>query len=162
LEDRATSVLVLCEDSPDGHAALRHAQALARDRRTHLTVLATAPTEPLEKSCMRCRSGTARWNQAICEVASEELDEARSLLKASANVEYRIEHCRPREAVARAAASCGAATLVVAGRSGLRVRRAAHQFAARRLRPDGCELVVAPPAAQQSGHPGLNPRPVSP
>jgi hypothetical protein len=125
-------------------------------------VLATAPTESLEKGCLRCRSGTARWNEAICEVADEELDDARSVLKAAANVEYRIERCRPREAVARAAAACGAATFVVAGRRGSRARRAVHAFAARRLRPDGCELVVAPPAEQRAGRPALQPRPAGP
>src|SRR5262249_46284702 len=139
LTNRATSVLVLYEASRNGHAALRRAYALARRRRAQLTVLATAPTEPLEKGCLRCRSGTARWNVAICEVADEELQEARSLLAGAANVEYRVERCRPREAIARAAAACEAATLVVAGRRGPRVRRAVHAFAARRLLPDGCE-----------------------
>ncbi len=141
MNDRATRVLVLYEGTRNGRAALHHAYALARERELPLTVLATEPTESLEKGCLRCRPATARWNEALCEIAGEELDDARLVLGDAEGVEYMSRRGRPSEAIARAAeCGTGMVVVVVAGRRGPRLRRPV------RLRAAACELVVAPPA----------------
>jgi hypothetical protein len=150
VNEQATPVLVLYESSRDGHAALRHALALARGQGTTLTVLANTPIESLETGCLRCRGATARWNEALCEVAVEELADARMLLGDADGVEYLSERGRPREAIARAVRACGAGTIVVAGRRGPRLRRSLRRLAALRLRPAGCELLLAAPAARRA------------
>ena len=145
---QTTGVLVLYEGSRDGHAALRYAHALAREWEVPLTVLASTPIESLENGCLRCRPATARWNEAMCEVTEEELAAARSVLGNANGVNYLGERGRAREAIAIAVDACGADLVVVAGRrwGSLRALRAA------RLRPRGCELIIAPPARGRSAH----------
>jgi nucleotide-binding universal stress UspA family protein len=146
-------VLVSYEASADGRAALSHAEEIARAAGARLTVLAVAPREPVV-GCASCRQSAVLWNRELGLIASEELEEATSLLGSSAAVEYRVARGERAHAIADAASEGGADLIVLPWQRPRRVRRPFAQDVTERLRQrGGWQVVVAAPARGARGMP---------
>jgi len=81
-------ILVLCEDSLRGAAAIQQAAELAARADARLTVVAVAVTEPEDTGC--CDTRSVYWNGVVRELAARDLDRARSLIGADAVAEFKL------------------------------------------------------------------------
>jgi nucleotide-binding universal stress UspA family protein len=142
-------VLVEYESSAHGREALFHALEVARNADAELTVVAVATRELVGVGCARCRANAVFWNREMRYLAEEALGEAAELLGRSRTVEYAIaDGADTRDAVAGAAAGCGADVIVVPSEPNGRFRRLVSSKLAEHLRRDGrWDVVVAPAAA---------------
>ena len=77
----AERVLVLCEHSRSGAAAIDLARDLAETGNAALAVVAVAPRAP---SGSRCGNSATEYNQAVAESVRRDLDQAREHLGAAA------------------------------------------------------------------------------
>jgi nucleotide-binding universal stress UspA family protein len=81
-------ILVLCENSRRGAAALQSAADEAARANARLTVIAVAVTEREHAGCCDRRSGY--WNGVVRELAAEDLDRARSAIGAVTTAEFKV------------------------------------------------------------------------
>jgi hypothetical protein len=81
-------ILVLCENSRRGAAALQSAADEAARANARLTVIAVAVTEREDAGC--CDRRSAYWNGVVRELAAEDLDCARSLIGATTTAEFKV------------------------------------------------------------------------
>jgi nucleotide-binding universal stress UspA family protein len=142
-------VLVTCEATARGRAALRHAADLSRAQQAELVVLAVAPQASVDSGCLRCRGSAAIWNRAMVEVAEEELEEARALLGVDepAGTRYLVRRGDHAAVIAAAAAELGAGCVIVPHEPERRVPLPRRRSLAARLGAAGAfRVVCAPPA----------------
>ena len=141
-------VLVVYDSSPDGHSALRYAEAAADSAGAPLTVLAVAPVERVDVGCLRCRQGAAIWNHELEEIAAEELREAAMKVGPSGSVRYDVARGPQTKAIADVATRSGADLIVLPWRRPRWFRGASARNLAERLRREGAwQVAVAPPAS---------------
>ena len=104
-------ILVLCENSPRGAAAIQQAAELAARADARLTVVAVAVTESEDKGC--CDTRSVYWNGVVRELAARDLDRARSLVGAGAAAEFRLVIERSDAAALALEAQRSAADMIV-------------------------------------------------
>jgi nucleotide-binding universal stress UspA family protein len=92
----AGHVLVLCEESEPGRAALLLAQHEAQSSGGTLTVLAIATHERVI-GCGRCVSGTVLWNIEMKKMAQEALLAAHALLDERCEASFELQVARVGE-----------------------------------------------------------------
>lgn len=81
-------ILVLCENSRRGVAAIQRAAGEAARANARLTVVAVAVTEPEGAGC--CDRRAVYWNGVVRELAAADLDRARSLIGAVTIAEFKV------------------------------------------------------------------------
>ena len=114
-------VLVMFDGSPRSKVAVTEATRLARESGARLSVLVLAAVEEPSKCC-NCQ--TTFWNQDMRRLAREHAVEVRALLADDVPADVCVREGRGKQAVARAAAELGCATVVEARRRGARARAA--------------------------------------
>jgi hypothetical protein len=81
-------ILVLYENSPRGAAAMEQAAEAAARANASLTVVVVAVTEREDAGCCDTRAGY--WNGVVRELASADLQRARSLLGDGTAAEFKV------------------------------------------------------------------------
>jgi nucleotide-binding universal stress UspA family protein len=81
-------ILVLCENSRRGARALQWAAGEAAQTNARLTVVAVAVTEPENAGC--CDTRSVYWNGVVRQLATQDLDRARSLVGAGAAADFKL------------------------------------------------------------------------
>jgi hypothetical protein len=81
-------ILVLCEDSRRGTAAIEHAVETAVRTEARLTVVAVAVLERGDARCCDTRAGY--WNQVVQALAAGDLDRARSVVSDRASADFKV------------------------------------------------------------------------
>jgi nucleotide-binding universal stress UspA family protein len=137
------SVLVTCEPSRRGEAALSYALDLARSNGATLTVTSVAPQEPTDAGCASCRASAL--NEQLRLLAHERLSQAANAIGDSTGIRY-LAACGPkRQVLAQAARHYEAHVIVLPWQRAERLRRHIPISTANRLsqqRP--WEVLIAP------------------
>ena len=122
LPGRAGGVVVVFEPTPAGREALAAAYSQAATTGAPLTVVTVARKERTDIGCAACRSAAAFHNELACEIATDELREAKVLLDeiemaAGVEVDYVLARGKFVRAVTVVSAERGAACVVVPERT---------------------------------------------
>jgi hypothetical protein len=113
---RSGGVVVVCERTAAGEAALLHAHSLAASARARLTVVAVAGRERTDIGCGSCRQGAMFRNELACECATDALGEARNVIASTGSaveVGFVLVRGPFRRAVPQAVHEQGAGSVVL-------------------------------------------------
>jgi nucleotide-binding universal stress UspA family protein len=144
-------VIVWFEDTPEGRAALLHAQHLSRATDARLTVLAVATHERVV-GCGRCLQGTVLWNIEMKKIAHEELCEAREILGPATPASYKLVVGRPADSISAAAAGKHADTVVLPWQRNRVLDPPQRRNVGRKVEANGpWKVIVAPRPAAKPG-----------
>jgi nucleotide-binding universal stress UspA family protein len=146
--DRPSShVLVACEPSRRGDAALREAARLATESGARLTALAVAVTEREDRGC--CDTRSVYWNGVVRERAADDLNRARTVLEPLAEVRLELAVGSSLAEVVEREAARLECDLIVVPRAG-RLRRGGGAWIRSLRRRTTRSVVLAPLTARRS------------
>lgn len=144
-------ILVVCDPSQSGRAALRHARALLDDGDAHITAIAVAPYERMTLGCATCRQNAIMWNTAMGQVAQETLAEAAHRLGHVSDVTFHVVQGTRQRAIIEAAERAEAEVIVIGRSRRGAILRSLVGDVAETLRSRGAwDVVEVPPPARGS------------
>jgi nucleotide-binding universal stress UspA family protein len=129
-------LLVLCDGSAAGDAAVRTASRLAAHDHARLTVVAVAE---VERAARCCGFGTSTWNDVLRDAAAADLERARAVVESPAH--FAVLCGERSQAVAEAASELGCDAIMIARRPGRLARLLTRDPVTAVRRRAGCVVI---------------------